>query len=271
VKTKRSLEIGLGGGEVQESRYSLADRVAIVTGAGRGIGKAIALAFARAGSDVVTVARTISDIEATAAEIKAIGRRAMAIKADVCDSSEVAAMVSDARNYFEKIDILVNNVGGRIPTPLLEMSEEVWDNAIRLNLKSCFLCSKEVGRLMALQQCGNIINISSEAAFANDPNVSHYGTAKAAVNHLTRALAVELAPYHVRVNAIAPGSIEVGLALDYYSRFPDQKDIRMKLIPMSRFGRAEEVASVAVFLASDASSYMTGTILRVSGGSRLFG
>jgi len=256
---------------VQESRYSLADRVAIVTGAGRGIGKAIALAFARAGSDVVTVARTMSEIEATAAEIKAMGRRALAIQTNVCDGNSVTRMVADARSHFEKIDILVNNAGGRIPAPLLEMSEEVWDQAINLNLKSCFLCSKEVGRLMALQRAGNIINISSEAAFANDPNVAHYGTAKAAVNHLTRALAVELAPYKVRVNAIAPGSIDVGLGLDYYSRFPEQKDIRMKLIPMGRFGGAEEVARVAVFLASDASSYMTGVILRVSGGSRLFG
>jgi NAD(P)-dependent dehydrogenase (short-subunit alcohol dehydrogenase family) len=256
---------------VQESLYSLADRVTIVTGAGRGIGKAIALAFARAGSDVVVTARTISEIEATAAEIKAIGRRTLAIQADVCDSSNVIKMVADARSYFGKVDILINNVGGRVPAPLLEMSEEVWDQAINLNLKSCFLCSKEVGQLMAAQRTGNIINISSEAAFANDPNVAHYGTAKAAVNHLTRALAVELAPYNVRVNGIAPGSIDVGLALDYYSRFPEQKDIRMKLIPMGRFGMAEEVARVAVFLASEASSYITGVILRVSGGSRLFG
>jgi NAD(P)-dependent dehydrogenase (short-subunit alcohol dehydrogenase family) len=256
---------------VQQSQYSLTDQVAIVTGAGRGIGKAIALAFARAGANLVTVARTISEIEATAAEIKAMGRRAVAIKTDVCNSKEVAALVADVRSHFQKIDILVNNVGGRVPTPLLEMSEEVWDQAIDLNLKSCFLCSKEVGQLMAAQRTGNIINISSEAAFANDPNVAHYGTAKAAVNHLTRALAVELAPYNVRVNAIAPGSIDVGLGLDYYSRFPEQKDIRMKLIPMGRFGMAEEVAKVAVFLASDASSYITGDILRVSGGSRLFG
>jgi 3-oxoacyl-[acyl-carrier protein] reductase len=180
-------------------------------------------------------------------------------------------MVADARSHFGKIDVLVNNVGGRVPSPLLEMSDEVWDQAINLNLRSCFLCSKEVGRLMAVQRTGNIINISSEAAFANDPNVAHYGTAKAAVNHLTRALAVELAPYNIRVNAIAPGSIDVGLGLDYYSRFPEQKNIRMKLIPMGRFGGAEEVARVAVFLASDASSYMTGVIVRVSGGSRLFG
>jgi NAD(P)-dependent dehydrogenase (short-subunit alcohol dehydrogenase family) len=256
---------------VEASFDSLTGRVTVVTGAGRGIGRAIALAFARAGSDVVVVARTVSEIEATAAEIKALGRRALAIQADVGDSSSVSRMVADARSHFGKIDVLVNNVGGRAPSPLLEMSEEVWDQAIKLNLKSCFLCSKEVGRLMATQRTGNIINISSEAAFATDPNVAHYGTAKAAVNHLTRAFAVELAPYNIRVNAIAPGSIDVGLGLDYYSRFPEQKNVRMKLIPMGRFGRAEEVARVAVFLASDASSYMTGVILRVSGGSRLFG
>lgn len=256
---------------MQQSQYSLTDHAAIVTGAGRGLGKAIAFAFARAGANLVLVARTMSEIEAAAAEIIAMGRRAIAIKADVCNRKEVAAMVADVCSHFQKIDILVNNVGGRLPAPLLEMSEEVWDQAINLNLKSCFLCSMEVGRLMAAQRTGNIINISSEAAFANDPNVAHYGTAKAAVNHLTRALAVELAPYNVRVNAIAPGSINIGLGLDYYSRFPEQKDIRMKLIPMGRFGMAEEVAKAAVFLASDASSYITGVILRVSGGSRLFG
>lgn len=254
-----------------ESQFGLANRVSIVTGAGRGIGKAIALAMADAGADVAVVARTPSEIEATAAEIRAMGRHSLAISADVCDGTQVERMTADVLSHFERIDILVNNVGGRTPSPLLEMSEKVWEEAIRLNLTSCFLCSKVVGRVMVKQRAGNIINISSEAAFATDPNVAHYGSAKTAVNHLTQALAVELAPFNIRVNAISPGSIEVGLGLDYYSRYPEQKEIRMKLIPMGRFGKAEEVARAAVFLASDASSYITGVILRVSGGSRLFG
>ena len=256
---------------MNESRFGLVNRVAIVTGAGRGMGKTIALAIADAGADVAVVARTLSEIEATAAEIKAMGRHSLAIQADVSDSTQVERMVADVLSHFERIDILVNNACGRTPSPLLEMSEAVWEEAIRLCLTSCFLCSKAVGRVMAKQRAGNIINISSEQAFATDPNVSHYGCAKAALNHLTQCLAVELAPFNIRVNAIAPGTIEVGMALENYRLFPEEREKRMKFIPTGRLGKPEEVAEVAVFLASDVASYITGAILRVTGGSRRFG
>lgn len=259
------------------SRFQLKDRVAIVTGSGSGIGKNIAIALAEAGCHLVVAginvydrSRTVPDLEAVAEEIRTLKRKSLIVPTDTRVSDEVANMVEKSLAEFGKIDILVNNVGGTFMAPFLEISEGGWDGVIRTNLKSTFLCSKAVGKVMVEQKRGNIINISSVHGLASAALNAHYGAAKAAIANLTQSLAVEWAPYNIRVNAIAPGIINTpGIAhlrqsqAEYFSRI-------MQKIPMGRFGLPEEIAAAAVFLASDASSYITGQILHVNGGEKGF-
>jgi NAD(P)-dependent dehydrogenase (short-subunit alcohol dehydrogenase family) len=184
--------------------FSLEDKVAIVTGAGRGIGKAIALGMADAGAHVVAAARTAADIEATASEIVAKGRKALAVATDVRLNDQVTNLVDRTVNEFGRVDILVNNAGGSFIVSTMEMSEGGWDAIIRENLKSVFLCSKAAAKVMMNQKKGAIINIASVAGLrAYTPNAA-YGVAKAGIVNLTKTLAIDLAPYNIRVNAIAP-------------------------------------------------------------------
>jgi NAD(P)-dependent dehydrogenase (short-subunit alcohol dehydrogenase family) len=170
------------------SKFALTDRVAIVTGAGRGIGRGIALGLAQAGAHVVVAARTAADLESIAGEIRAVGKRALAVPTDVRDSGQIANMVERTLTEFGRIDILVNNVGGFSIRPVLQMPEELWDAIIGKNLKSVFLCCKAVGAVMVEQRRGSIINISSAGAGFPDPEAAHYGAAKAAINSLTQSL-----------------------------------------------------------------------------------
>ena len=247
------------------SSFSLTGRVASVTGAGRGIGKAIALGLADAGADVVVAARTASDIEATAGEIAAKGRKALAVPTDVRQSDQVDNLVDKAVAQFGTIDILVNNAGGYFVASTTELSEGGWDAIIRENLKSVFLCSKAAAKVMMGQKKGNIINVASVVGFRAYSSNAAYGAAKAGIINFTKTLAVDLAPYNIRVNAIAPGFIATPGSLQLLEVDKGLKAM-VDRIPLGRLGQPEEVAQGIVYLASDASSYVTGQTLLVDGG-----
>ncbi|MDO8491680.1 MAG: 3-oxoacyl-ACP reductase family protein [Dehalococcoidia bacterium] len=250
------------------SSFALTDRVAIVTGAGQGIGRGIALGLAEAGADIVAAELEPSRAEQTAAEIRSRGRKALVVPADVRIASQVDNVVRRTLAEFGRIDVLVNNAGGLlgIVGPLLETKEEDWDRGITLNLKSVFLCCKAVGKVMAAQKKGVIINISSVAGMGAYTPAPHYGVAKAGVINLTQTLAMELAPLGIRVNAIAPGTVATALVEELFRTRPELREKRLKSIPMGRLGRPEDIAAAVVYLASDASDYVTGEVLAVKGG-----
>ncbi|MFO7963463.1 MAG: glucose 1-dehydrogenase [Desulfobacterales bacterium] len=245
------------------SQFSLKDRIAIVTGAGRGIGKGIALGFAEAGAHVAVCSRTLEQVEATAYEIRKMGRKSIAMQVDVRDSSQVQQMVDQTVKEFSRIDILVNNAGGGFHAPLLDLSERAWDALIRENARPIFLFSKAVAAKMVDQKSGNIINISSIAGLGSGGGA--YGAAKAAVNNLTVSMALEWAPHNVRVNCIAPGTIETQAFRDTNENLDELRS----QIPLARFGKPEDVALAAIYLASEAGRYVTGEILVVDGGLRI--
>jgi NAD(P)-dependent dehydrogenase (short-subunit alcohol dehydrogenase family) len=251
------------------SIFDLTDKVAIVTGAGRGIGRAIALGFAQAGADVVVAARTTSEIEDTAAKIRNEGRKAIAIPTDVRNVDQVTDMLHQTLASFNKVDILVNNAGGATENSgkyVLDLSIDAWKEGIELNLNSLFICSKIVGEVMAEHKAGSIINISSGMGLGPCPGIAADAAARAGVNNLTKTLAVEWAPYNIRINAIAPGWTETSLTAKTWEKDPSMRVAILENIPLGRFGKPEDIAAVAIFLASDASSYITGEVIYVSGG-----
>lgn len=250
-------------------RFALSDRVAIVTGAGRGIGKGIALGFADVGAHVAVAARTPSDIENTAAEIRAMGRRALAIPTDVCIAEQVENMVQRTVDEFGRIDILVNNAGGTLfAGPFDSWSEELWDGVIALNLKSHFLCSKAVAKVMMDQKKGCIIGLSSLTGRLATPYLAPYAASKAAIANLTQTLAYELAPYGIRVNAISPGKVLTATTGLKWST-PEIQAEEAKDVFLGRIGMPEDVALLAIFLASDAASWITGETFSITGGAGL--
>lgn len=251
------------------SMFGLPNRVAIVTGAGRGIGKAIALTFADAGADIVIAEIDKSLAEQTAVEIGARGRKALVAPTNVCVPGQVSRMVEQTLKEFGKIDVLVNNAGGwSVKSPVLEMKDKDWDECIALNLKSVFLCCKAVGNVMVRQKSGAIVNMSSLSGFVPYTDAPHYAAAKAGVASLTQTLADELAPHKVRVNALAPGSVETELVKRIHRDQPGLREFRLKTIPLGRLGRPEDIAAAALYLASDASDWVTGEIMFVRGGMR---
>ena len=241
----------------------LKDKVAIITGAGQGIGKEIALAFAREGAKVVVTDITGKEKE-VAEEIKKMEREAIAVKVDVSKMEDAKKMAEEALKSFGRIDILVNNAGIYPFKPFVEMTESDWDKVINVNLKGTFNCTKAVVETMIKQKYGKIINITSIAGtVVGFPQLTHYCASKAGITGFTRALALELAPYGINVNAIAPGPIETPgtmvLGKEAYENFK-------KLIPIGRWGKPEDIASLAVFLASDESSNITGQVIVSDGG-----
>lgn len=246
--------------------FSLEDRVAIVTGGGRGIGKAIASAFSRDGAKVVLAEIDGEAGKTTVQEIRSQGGTALALPVDVLNPGAVNEMVARTTAEFGRIDILVNNVGATRSTPrkpLLGIEEEKWDMIVDLNLKSAFLCCRAVAKVMMDQKRGNMINITSGAGLRPYPGQLPYGAAKAGLVNFTLSLAVQLAPYNIRVNAIAAGTVGTpGMA--YLGNMEERA--RKKGVPLGRPGRAEDMAMAAIYLASDASAYTTGFILPVTGG-----
>jgi len=244
---------------------SLEGQVAIITGGGTGIGRGIALEFAKAGADVVVAGRRLSVLEKVCEEVTALGRRSLAVQTDISRKTDVDNMVQRVVDEFGVIDILVNNAGTIVRASLLEHSEEDWDAVLDTNLKGYYLCSQAVGRRMVGQKKGNIINVASIMGVKAAPGKVSYSVSKAGVVMLTRVLALELAHYNIRVNTIAPGWVKTELNKVQWSDPETYKRIT-EPIPMGRWAELSEIASVALFLASDASSYMTGHTIVVDGG-----
>jgi NAD(P)-dependent dehydrogenase (short-subunit alcohol dehydrogenase family) len=263
--------------------YSLKGKVAIVTGAGRGIGKAIALTLAEAGADIIVAARTTEQIERTAEEIRKLGRRALAVPTDVTKKEQVASVVEQTVSQFGKIDILVNNAGVPILKPIsfvpgmkLEgwqtadswdtpLTEEEWHLVLNTNLTSAFLFAQAVGPYMLRQKKGKIINTSSNSADLAPPYFSAYCVSKAGLSMLTRCLATEWAPYNICVNAVGPGSVLTELSAPVLNN-PERKEFILRAIPLGRMGETREVALLVVYLASEASNWVTGQTFYIDGG-----
>lgn len=252
-------------------QFSLNNKIAIVTGSGQGIGRVIARTFAEAGADLVIADIRLDTAEATATDIRSLQRKAFTFQVDVRDKNQVDEMVTKTIEKFGYIDILVNNAGfGHMTVPLVEMSEEEWDKCVTLNLKSTFLCCKAVSRVMMRQKRGTIINMASMAALGAYPMGANYSAAKAAIKNLTETLSVELGPHNIRVNALAPGVIETQLTAELYKKRPELKEQRLKNVPLRRLGTPEDVANVALFLASDASNYISGETIAIKGAMSTF-
>jgi NAD(P)-dependent dehydrogenase (short-subunit alcohol dehydrogenase family) len=257
------------------SMFSLTDKKAIVTGGSRGIGKAIALGFGKTGAKVAVTSRKINDLEATAAEIKAFGGEAFPVQAHLGKMEEINKMVSTVMDKFGKIDILVNNAGASPAMgTVLDSDERLWETIMNLNLKGVYFTSQAVAKFMKKQGGGKIINIASIDGFKPEPGVSLYSISKAGVRMITRAFAVELAPFNIQVNTIAPGPISTKLLDSHWFHLPPeefrrQKEELAKMTPIGRIGEPDEIVGAAIYLASDASSYTTGAEIVVDGGTLL--
>lgn len=242
----------------------LEGRSILVTGASRGIGREIALEFAREGANIaVNFSGSEAKANETVDEIKAMGREAFAVQCDVSNAESVASMVKETIDRFGKLDVLVNNAGITKDNLIMRMKEEEWDDVININLKGVFLCTKAVTRQMMKQRSGRIVNIASIVGVSGNPGQANYVAAKAGVIGLTKTTAKELSSRNITVNAVAPGFITT----DMTEKLTEEvKSEMLKQIPLARFGEPKDIAKVAVFLASDDSSYMTGQTLHVDGG-----
>src|SRR3984957_3454000 len=241
----------------------LENQTAVVTGAGRGIGRAIALKFARAGANVVCVSRTQENSEKVAAEVTTLGRKAWALAVDVADGAAVKAAAEKIIADCGKVDILVNNAGVTRDGLLMRMSDADWDAVLNTNLKGAFHFTRELFRIFAKQRAGRIINVASVIGLIGIPGQCNYAASKAGLIGFTQSVARELASRSVTVNAIAPGFIETDMTSDLNEEL---KGNILKAIPMGRFGSADDIADAALFLASPAARYITGQVLTVDGG-----
>ncbi|MBM3243760.1 MAG: 3-oxoacyl-[acyl-carrier-protein] reductase [Candidatus Omnitrophica bacterium] len=241
----------------------LKERTALITGSARGIGKAIAMAFAREGANIAVADVNLDLALATASEIEALGRKAMALELDVTDYAKVEEGVNKILDKFGKVDILVNNAGITKDNLLLRMSQAEWDTVINVNLKGTFNCIKAVSKPMVKQRSGRIISIASIIGLMGNWGQANYAASKAGIIALTKTVAKELASRNINANAVAPGFIQT----DMTAKLPeDVKKKMMEAIPMAKLGTPEDVANVCLFLASEESSYITGQTITVDGG-----
>ena len=252
-------------------RFALNGGVAVVTGAGRGIGEGIALGLAEAGCDVVLTARRENEIEAVAEQVRALGRRALAVPGDITNGEFVDQLADRSKQEMGKVTLWVSNAGGaddRTPRHLADMPDRQWDYQMDLNLRAVFTGARAAARVV--EDGGSIINISSGAALKPSPNNGPYAVAKAGVDSLTRTMSTELAPRGIRVNGVAPGPVPTEVFLEFFGASEeDIPKLGKKLgIPLGRLGTPEDVANAVVFLASEASSWVTGQTLLVNGGNR---
>ncbi len=246
--------------------FSLEGKRALITGASRGIGAAIALAYAEAGADVALVARSRADLDDIAGKARATGRSAVSIPCDVTQRDQVSASVEQAVAELGGIDILVNNAGGsRFMAPLIQTRDEGWEKGIKLNLDSVFWFCKDAGQHLLAQGSGSVINISSVAGVRSSPMLTFYGAAKAAVINLTKTLAIEWGNAGVRVNAIAPGWIRTDLNKPLWIDENLTASV-VKGIPIGRLGEVSDIVGAAVYLASGAAAYVSGETIVIDGG-----
>ncbi len=236
---------------------------AAITGGGRGIGRAIALLFAREGANIAVVDRDVSAAEATTADIRALGRSAIAVRVDVGDENEVAAGFQSVAQELGDVDILVNNAGIDTTSRVVDMPTEMWDEMIRIHLRGAFLCTRAVLPGMLRRRRGRIINMSSQLAHKGAAEMAHYAAAKAAIIGFTRSLAYEVAEHNVTVNAIAPGPVDT----DLFRNIPEEwRQRKLAEIPLHRPATVDEIAPTALLLASDEGGYYLGATLNPNGG-----
>ena len=247
--------------------FSLAGKVALVTGCRRGIGRSIAIAFAEAGADVAACDIVIDDgkLENVAQEIRNIGRRSLVLQADTSSRSQVEDMVEKVCKDLGFIDVLVNNAGVNLNKPILDLSEEEWDKIIDIDLKGYFLCAQSVGKRMVENRKGAIINIASQFAFKAVPNVGPYCIAKLGVVMLTRVLARELGQYNIRSNAIAPGTVKTDFNRHIWTNEAFIENL-LPTIPLGRLAEPDDITGTALYLASDASCHVSGHTIVIDGG-----
>jgi 2-dehydro-3-deoxy-D-gluconate 5-dehydrogenase len=252
-------------GKMILDKFKLQEKVAIVTGASRGLGQGIAIALAEAGADVALVARTIPALEQTAAAIHEAGRKALVIPVDVSGAAEAEHIVQETVKGLGHVDILLNVAGTQVRKPFFEMNEQDYEYLMGVNLKALYFISQAAAKEMAKQSKGKIISITSLTSFIGISNISLYTASKGAVAALTRQFAVELSKYNIQCNAIGPGYFRTELT---EALFQDQQKAEWVLnrIPMGRVGIPEDLAGAAVFLSSEASNYITGQIINVDGG-----
>ena len=246
----------------------LKNKVVVITGARRGMGKADALLFAQKGAKVVVSDISQEDCQKVVDQIEKKGGQAIAVKCDVSKKEEVDNLFRKTIEKFGRVDVLVNNAGICEFKPFIDLTEEEWDRTLNINLKGYFLCAQAAAKEMVKQKSGVIVNIASVAMGqlgVGFPNIVHYCASKGGIAAMTEALALELAPYNIRVNAIAPGMIETPM-IDPVKQDPKSMEGILARIPLHRVGKPEEIADLVVFLASDKSSYITGSIVVIDGG-----
>ncbi|MFW5912038.1 MAG: SDR family NAD(P)-dependent oxidoreductase [Candidatus Hadarchaeota archaeon] len=248
---------------MSEDKFDLSDKVAIVTGASRGLGKATSVGLAESGADIVAV--DVLDLRETIEKVEDTGRSCLGVEADVRNKGEVFSMVNDALEEFGGIDILVNNAGINIIEPTDEMSEETWDRVMDVNLKGAFFCCQAVGKYMKKGKDGKIVNVSSINAEFAFPYSAAYNASKAGMVMLTRTLAYEWGKYNINVNAVCPGFMQTSM-LDEIHEVADLTEERIEKVPLGKFARPEDIVGTIVYLSSEASDYVTGHSLFVDGG-----
>jgi NAD(P)-dependent dehydrogenase (short-subunit alcohol dehydrogenase family) len=247
--------------------FSLSGKVALITGGSRGIGKATALGFARAGADVAIASRTLPDLELVATDIRSLGRKALPVAAHIGRLEQIKSLVQTVHKEFGRIDILVNDAGtSPAISGMLDIEERLWDSIMNVNLKGLVFLSQAVARIMK-EHGGTIINVASVDGYLHEPNIGVYSISKAAVVQATKIMAEEWAKYNIRVNAIAPGHIHTRLGDSIFEAMPEYKKVFLDRVPMRRIGDPDEIVGAMIYLASDASSYVTGTTVVVDGGT----
>ncbi len=254
------------------AQFSLKGKVAVITGGGRGIGQSIAFAFAKAGAKVVITSRKAQDLEATANEIKTFGGEAFPLPAHLGKTDEIKRMIDTVMKKFGRIDILVNNAGASPAMgTVLECDERLWDKLMDINLKGAYFVSQAAANIMVKQGGGKIINIASVDGHNPEPGLSIYSISKAGIIMMTKAFASELIRYNIQVNTISPGPISTKMMNSHWSHLPPEeaqkiKEAVEKALPSGRMGNPDEIAGAALYLASDASSYVTGSEILIDGG-----
>ncbi len=248
-------------------KYRLDGKVALITGGSRGIGRATALGFAEAGADVVVASRKLPDLENVAEEIRKLGRKSLPVAAHVARMEDINNLVSKVTNEFGKIDILVNNAGtSPALASSLDVDERLWDSIMNLNLKGLFFLSQAVAKVMKEYGGGKIINVASMDGFKPEPNIGTYAISKAGVIMVTKAMALELAQYNIRVNALAPGNVHTRLGDSRFLAMPEYEGEMIKRTPLGRIADPDDMVGAMIYLASDASSFVTGECIIVAGG-----